>query len=45
MKRIGTSEKYQNNNLKSINSISKSLEPTISFYEIKDKSQIKQKRM
>ena len=39
MKRIGTSEKYQNNNLKSINSISKSLEPTISFYEIKDKSQ------
>jgi hypothetical protein len=45
MKRIGTSEKYQNNNLKALIAYSKSLEPTISFYEIKDKSQIKQKRM
>ena len=40
MKRIGTSEKYQNNNLKALIAYSKSLEPTISFYEIKDKSQI-----
>ena len=45
MKRAGTSEKYQNNNLKALIAYSKSLESTISFYEIKDKSQIKQKRM
>ena len=45
MKRISTSEKYQNNNLKALIAYSKSLEPTISFYEIKDKSQIKQKRL
>jgi hypothetical protein len=45
MKRVGTSEKYQNNNLKALIAYSKSLESTISFYEIKDKSQIKQKRM
>ena len=40
MKRIGTSEKYQNNNLKALIAYSKSLGPTISFYEIKDKSQV-----
>ena len=45
MKRAGTSEKYQNNNLKALIAYNKSLESTISFYEIKDKSQIKQKRM
>jgi integrase/recombinase XerD len=40
MKRIGTSERYQNNNLKALIVYSKSLEPSISFYEIKNKSQI-----
>jgi hypothetical protein len=40
MKRAGTSEKYQNNNLKAIIAYSKSLEPSISFYEIENKSQI-----
>ena len=40
MKRAGTSEKYQNNNLQALIAYSKSLEPTISFYEIENKSQI-----
>jgi hypothetical protein len=40
MKRIGTSEKYQNNNLKAIIAYSKFLEPSISFYEIENKSQV-----
>jgi integrase/recombinase XerD len=39
MKRAGTS-KYQNNNLKAIIAYSKSLEPSISFYEIENKNQI-----
>ena len=33
MKRVGTSEKYQNNNLKALIAYNKSLESTISFYE------------
>lgn len=40
MKRIGTSERYQNNNLKAIIGYSKFLDPSVSFYQIKDKSQI-----
>jgi hypothetical protein len=40
MKRAGTSEKYQNNNLKAIIAYSKSLGPSISFYEIENKSQV-----
>jgi hypothetical protein len=40
MKRIGTSERYQNNNLKAIIAYSKFLGPSISFYEIKNKSQV-----
>ena len=40
MKRSGTSEKYQNNNLKALIVYSKFLGPSISFYEIKSKSQI-----
>ncbi|HET8856077.1 MAG TPA: hypothetical protein VFM28_00985 [Nitrososphaeraceae archaeon] len=40
MKRAGTSERYQNNNLKAIIAYSKFLEPSISFYEIKNKSQV-----
>ena len=40
MKRIGTSERYQNNNLKALIAYSKFLDPSISFYQIKDKSQI-----
>jgi hypothetical protein len=40
MKRIGTSERYQNNNLKAIIIYSKFLEPSISFYQINSKSQI-----
>jgi hypothetical protein len=40
MKRIGTSERYQNNNLKAIIVFSKFLDPSVSFYQIKDKSQI-----
>ena len=40
MKRAGTSERYQNNNLKAIIVYSKFLEPSISYYEIKNKSQI-----
>ena len=39
MKRIGTSERYQNNNLKALIAYSKFLDPSISFYQIKDKSQ------
>jgi hypothetical protein len=40
MKRIGTSERYQNNNLKALIIYIKFLEPSISFYEIKNKCQI-----
>ena len=40
MKRIGTSERYQNNNLKAIIAYSKFLGPSISFYEIENKSQV-----
>jgi integrase/recombinase XerD len=40
MKRAGTSEKYQNNNLKAIIAYSKFLGPSISFYEIENKSQV-----
>ncbi|HEX6293778.1 MAG TPA: hypothetical protein VFZ46_01370 [Nitrososphaeraceae archaeon] len=40
MKRIGTSERYQNNNLKAIIAYSKFLGPSISFFEIKSKGQI-----
>ena len=40
MKRAGTSEKYQNNNLKALIVYSKSLGASISFYEIENKSQI-----
>ncbi|HJS65504.1 MAG TPA: hypothetical protein VJ767_11700 [Nitrososphaeraceae archaeon] len=40
MKGIGTSERYQNNNLKAIIAYSKSLEPSISFYQIREKNQI-----
>ncbi len=40
MKRIGTSERYQNNNLKAIIAYSKFLGPSISLYQIKSKSQI-----
>jgi hypothetical protein len=40
MKGIGTSERYQNNNLKVIIAYSKSLEPSISFYQIREKNQI-----
>jgi integrase/recombinase XerD len=40
MKRIGTSERYQNNNLKAIIVYSKFLGPSVSFYEIENKSQI-----
>ena len=35
MKRIGTSERYQNNNLKAIIAYSKFLGPSISLHEIK----------
>jgi hypothetical protein len=35
MKRIGTSERYQNNNRKAIIAYSQFLEPAISFFEIK----------
>ncbi len=34
MKRAGTSEKYQNNNLKALIVYSKFLGPSISFYEV-----------
>jgi hypothetical protein len=40
MKRAGTSEKYQNNNLKALIVYSKFLGPSISFYEIENKSQV-----
>ena len=40
MKRAGTSERYQNNNLKAIIAYSKFLGPSISFYEIENKSQV-----
>jgi hypothetical protein len=40
MKRIGTSERYQNNNLKAIIAFSKFLGPSISLHEIKSKNQI-----
>jgi integrase len=40
MKRIGTSERYQNNNLKAIIVYSKFLGPSVSFYQINSKSQI-----
>jgi integrase/recombinase XerD len=40
MKRIGTSERYQNNNLKAIIVYSKFLGPSFSFYEIENKSQV-----
>jgi hypothetical protein len=40
MKRAGTSEKYQNNNLKALIVYSKYLGPSISFYEIENKSQV-----
>jgi hypothetical protein len=37
MKQIGTSERYQNNNLKAIIAYSKFLEPSISLYHTKNK--------
>lgn len=37
MKRIDTSKRYQNNNLKAIIAYSKFLEPSISFHQIKSK--------
>jgi hypothetical protein len=40
MKRIGTFERYQNNNLKALIVYSKFLGPSISLYEIKSKTQI-----
>jgi hypothetical protein len=40
MKRAGTSEKYQNNNLKALIAYSKFLGPSISFYEIENKNQV-----
>ena len=33
MKRIGTPERYQNNNLKAIITYSKFVEPSVSFYQ------------
>ena len=40
MKRAGTSEKYQNNNLKAIIAYSKFLGPSLSFYEVENKNQV-----
>jgi hypothetical protein len=40
MKRIGTSERYQNNNLKAIISYSKFLGPSVSLDNVKNKDQI-----
>ena len=40
MKKIGTSERYQNNNLKAIIAYTKFLEPSTSLYEVKSKTQI-----
>jgi hypothetical protein len=39
MKTAGTSERYQNNNLKAIISYSKFLGPTISFAQVKNNNQ------
>jgi integrase/recombinase XerD len=40
MKKIGTSERYQNNNLKAIIAYTKSLGPSISLDQVKSKTQI-----
>jgi integrase/recombinase XerD len=40
MKRIGTSERYQNNNLKAVIAYSKFLGPSISFQQVKIKNQV-----
>jgi hypothetical protein len=40
MKRIGTSERYQTNNLKAIISYSKFLGPSVSLDNVKNKDQI-----
>jgi integrase/recombinase XerD len=40
MQKIGTSERYQNNNLKAIIAYSKSLEPSISLDQINCRNQI-----
>jgi hypothetical protein len=40
MKRIGTSERYQNNNLNAIISYSKFLGPSVSMDNVKNKDQI-----
>lgn len=40
MKSSGTSEKYQNNNLKTIIAIAKSLDSSVSFYVINKREQI-----
>ena len=40
MKRAGTSEKYQNNNLKAIIAYSKFLGPTVSFFDVENKNQV-----
>jgi len=40
MKRTGTSEKYQNNNLKALIVYSKFLGPSVSFFEVENKSQV-----
>ena len=40
MKKIGTSERYQNNNLKAIIAYSKFLGPSISLDQVKSRSQI-----
>ena len=40
MKQNGTSERYQNNNLKAITAYTKFLEPSISLDQVKSKSQI-----
>jgi hypothetical protein len=40
MKRIGTSERYQNNNLKAIINFNKFLGPSITLHQVKSKVQI-----
>ena len=40
MKRAGTSEKYQNNNLKALIVYSKFLGPSVSFFEVENKNQV-----
>ena len=40
MKKIGTSERYQNNNLKAIIAYSKFVGPSVPFHQIKSRSQI-----